>query len=402
MTSVQMNISKAKPHQSADEFKSTDVGDIPVDWEVVEAGDIGTFKGGSGFPLIYQGQEQGDYLFFKVSDLSRPENVKSLKKANHYISDNVRKRLGAYLFPKNTIVFAKVGAAIFLERKRLLDQAGCIDNNMAGFIIYENIVDLRYIYHFLTSFTLGSLVSTTALPSLNGGVLRRIKVPLPRTTEQAAMAEALDHADAHIQALEKLIEKKRLIKKGAMQALLSGRKRLPGYGREWKTKKIGDLLTIKHGKSQKGVIEQNGPYPILATGGEIGRSREFLHDKPSVLIGRKGTIDRPQFMDRPFWTVDTLFYSVVKEPNCAKFLYYAFLLVDWRRHNEASGVPSLNAKTIEQIELQVPPEDEQVAIAAALTDMEKLIEALQARLEKARQIKQGMMQELLTGRVRLV
>lgn len=107
-------------------------------------------------------------------------------------------------------------------------------------------------------------------------------------------------------------------------------------------------------------------------------------------------------MDAPFWSVDTLFYSDVHAPNSAKFLFYRFCLIQWKQYNEASGVPSLNAKTIEQIEIEAPQPDEQAAIASVLTDIDREIQALEGKLTKARQIKQGMMQELLTGRIRLV
>lgn len=106
-------------------------------------------------------------------------------------------------------------------------------------------------------------------------------------------------------------------------------------------------------------------------------------------------------MDTPFWTVDTLFYSIIHEPNEPKFLYYRFCLIDWKHYNEASGVPSLNAKTIEQIEVKIPEPQEQFAIAAILSDMDTEISTLEIELTKARQIKQGMMQDLLTGRARL-
>lgn len=208
-------------------------------------------------------------------------------------------------------------------------------------------------------------------------------------------------ADALIESLAQLIAKKRQIKQGAMQELLTGKKRLPGFSEKCELKRLGDLLTIAHGKSQRAVEDRNGPYPILATGGEIGMANRFLYDKPSVLIGRKGTIDQPQFMDKPFWTVDTLFYSVIKEPNSAKFLFYRFCLVNWKQHNEASGVPSLNARTIERIEIGIPKQEEQIAIANVLSDMDAELTTLEAKLAKARQLKQGMMQALLTGRIRL-
>ena len=92
----------------------------------------------------------------------------------------------------------------------------------------------------------------------------------------------------------------------------------------------------------------------------------------------------------------------MKDGNAAKFFFYRFCLIDWYSHNEASGVPSLNARTIERIELSVPEPDEQNAISSVLSEMDQEIDALTSRLAKASQIKQGMMQELLTGRIRLV
>ena len=95
---------------------------------------------------------------------------------------------------------------------------------------------------------------------------------------------------------------------------------------------------------------------------------------------------------------------LLQEPatNNAKFLFYRFCLINWRQYNEASGVPSLNARTIEQIEIKVPKSLEQTAIAETLSDMDTEIAALEEKLAKARNIKQGMMQELLTGRIRLI
>jgi type I restriction enzyme S subunit len=164
---------------------------------------------------------------------------------------------------------------------------------------------------------------------------------------------------------------------------------------DWEVKSLGECLKIKHGKDQKSVEDKNGKFPILGTGGLMNYTNSFLCDKPSVLIGRKGTIDKPQFMDTPFWTVDTLFYSEILKNNSAKFLYYNFLLIDWYSYNESSGVPSLNAKTIEKISIPVPTLKEQTAIAKALSDTDDWINSLEQLIIKKRQIKQGAMQDLL-------
>jgi restriction endonuclease S subunit len=178
---------------------------------------------------------------------------------------------------------------------------------------------------------------------------------------------------------------------------------LPGFTGEWEEKKLLDVLTVGHGQSQKGIGTSSGKYSILATSGEIGKTNYFLYDKPSVLIGRKGTIDKPQYVETPFWSIDTLFYTIIKNDYLPKYFFYLFCLIDWKKYNEASGVPSLTAYNIENIDVFIPPTlAEQSAIAAVLSDMDAEIEALTAKLNKAKLIKQGMMQELLTGRIRLV
>ena len=187
-----------------------------------------------------------------------------------------------------------------------------------------------------------------------------------------------------------------------MQELLTGKRRQPGFSGQWETKRLGDVLRVRHGKSQKEIAVENGRYPILASGGEIGRTNTALYSGPSVLIGRKGTIDAPQYSESPFWSVDTLFFTEVDKDHCAKWFYYRFCLVQWRKYNEASGVPSLNARTIEAIELALPELKEQTAIATVLSDMDTEIGSLESKLAKAREIKQGMMQELLTGKIRLI
>lgn len=233
--------------------------------------------------------------------------------------------------------------------------------------------------------------------------IKKVAVALPPTeVEQRAIAAALSDVDALLDGLDRLIAKKRDLKRAAMQQFLTGQTRLPGFHGEWEVKRLGEVLTICHGKSQHEVAATDGLYPILATGGQIGTASRPLYDKPSVLIGRKGTINQPQYMETPFWTVDTLFYSTMKNGNCAKFFYYRFCLIDWMQFNEASGVPSLNARTIEQIEIEIPEPTEQTAIAAVLSDMDAELAALEARRDKTHALKQAMMQELLTGKTRLI
>lgn len=237
---------------------------------------------------------------------------------------------------------------------------------------------------------------------LTKAALQQLPCAIPPREEQGAITTVLSDIEALLSGLDHLIAKKCNLKHAAMQQLLTGRTRLPGFQGEWEVTRLGDMLTICHGRNQRDVEDSSGLYPILATGGQIGTASKALYYKPSVLIGRKGTINQPRYMDTPFWTVDTLFYSAMKGDHNAKFLYYRFCLIDWMQYNEASGVPSLNAKAIENVEVAAPSPAEQSAIAAVLSDMDAELIALEARRDKTRALKQGMMQELLTGRTRLV
>jgi len=165
-----------------------------------------------------------------------------------------------------------------------------------------------------------SMTAKSSVDSVRREMIADMLIPLPPKVEQQAIAEVLSDVDDLIGSLDKLIAKKRAVKTGAMQQLLTGKQRLPGFKGEWKEKRLGDILSVRHGKSQHEICQPFGVYPILATSGEIGRTNKFLYDKPSVLIGRKGTIDRPQYVDQPFWNIDTLFYTEINSWNIAKFI----------------------------------------------------------------------------------
>ncbi|OAJ68803.1 MULTISPECIES: restriction endonuclease subunit S [Gluconobacter] len=197
------------------------------EWKNFRLSEHGKFLSGSGFPLVYQGHSSGDYPFFKVSDFSGESNAVRLTHANHYIDSDIQRQLGARVFPPKAIVFAKIGAAIFLERKRMIAQASCLDNNMAAFVLQDAGLCVDLILAKFQFFALGDLVSSTALPAISSSDLKAIEFFLPKALdEQEAIAGVLNDMDAEIQALEDRLEKTQQIKEGMMQNLLTGRIRL--------------------------------------------------------------------------------------------------------------------------------------------------------------------------------
>lgn len=196
-------------------------------WAQLHAGDLGTFKGGSGFAPRFQGSASGPIPFFKVSDMNNSGNELFMRRANNYVTDAQRNSMGAVLMPTDAIIFAKVGAAVFLERKRILTTPSCIDNNMAAYVVDACRVNVRFMHYVMSAFPMSSLVATGALPSLNGSQLRSIPIALPELDEQVAIAGVLADTDDEVNALQHRLSKARAIKAGMMQQLLTGRVRLP-------------------------------------------------------------------------------------------------------------------------------------------------------------------------------
>ncbi|HDL7422423.1 restriction endonuclease subunit S [Hafnia alvei] len=208
-------------------YKCSELGFIPEDWDVLTCGEIGKFRGGSGFPISMQGQTSGNYPFYKVSDMNNDGNSIFMSDSNNWISTDIRKKLGSPIFPAGCIIFAKVGAAVFLERKKILTVPSCIDNNLAAFELNINHCDIRFIHYILLSLNFGDYVSTTALPSLSSAILSQIKITLPSINEQEAIATILSDMDDELEAIEQKLAKIRNIKQGMMQQLLTGGIRLP-------------------------------------------------------------------------------------------------------------------------------------------------------------------------------
>ena len=239
--------------------------------------------------------------------------------------------------------------------------------------------------------------------SAQGGIyldtLGKIDFKIPTLPEQEKIASFLTLIDKKIEKQKELVELLKKYKRGLLSQIFSQKLRFKDDNGndypEWKETRLEKILKIKHGKSQKGIECEAGKYPILATGGQIGRTNSYLWNKPCVLIGRKGTIDKPQYMETPFWTVDTLFYSEVFKENNAKYLYYLFNTINWKKYDESTGVPSLSAKTIERIKVTLSKNSsEQHLISKFLSKFDDKIRREESLLNYLQTYKKGLLQQL--------
>lgn len=182
------------------------------------------------------------------------------------------------------------------------------------------------------------------------------------------------------------------------QMIKKARLRFPGFRDHWKEKKLGDVLTIGSGRDYKHLGD--GEIPVYGTGGLMRHVDGYLYDGKSICIGRKGTIDKPQFLEGKFWTVDTLFYTHEYKDSVPEFLFSIFQKINWQKYNEASGVPSLSKTTIEKIKIHLPGKDEQQKIADFLSSVDERIQKLERKTELLEKYKKGVMQKIFSQEIR--
>jgi type I restriction enzyme, S subunit len=281
----------------------------------------------------------------------------------------------------------------------------------------------QYVALILERFRLERLDAATAVPTLNRNNLVGHFVPVPGTnTEQRAIVEALSDAEELLGALDAQIGKKRAIQQAAMQQLLTAKTRLPGFHEKWKTKKIIDIARPSGERNHS-----SAQLPVLSCTKHVGfveslryfKNQVFSDELGSYKVIRRGEIGYPaNHIEEGSIGLQDLYDAALVSPiyvvlspisTINSYFLHRLLRLDTYRHVFASATNSsvdrrgsLLWPDFSQIGVKVPPRDEQDAIATVLSDMDAEIAALESRRDKTRGIKKGMMQQLLTGRIRLV
>ena len=309
------------------------------------------------------------------------------------------------------ILIARVGANA--GRLAVVDGEYCVSDNTI-ILRLDNTVPRSYVWRQLEALNLNSLVYGSGQPLITGTQIKGLFVPLPPTkAEQEAIAEALSDADAYIESLEKLIAKKRLIKQGVMQELLTGKRRLPGFSGEWTSTRIGDIAGVVMGQSpSSSAYNRSGiGLPLIQGNADIENRKTIkrVYTSDVTKMGLSG--DTIMSVRAPVGAIARTHFDVcLGRGVCAirfqnDFLYWALLSKEkqWSSLSTGSTFDSVNSSEVNAFRIPFPKVSaEQITISTILNDLEYEISRLSIKQAKARQVKQGMMQELLTGRIRLV
>lgn len=367
-------------------YKETEIGVIPEDWRFSHAKELMNIKTGS--KNTEHKSNDGRYPLFV-----RSQQVEHI--------DNYSYDCEAVLTAGDGVGTGKVFHYI----------NGKFDAHQRVYVMsqFKGIYGKFFYYYFKENFGYEVLKYTakSSVDSVRKDMIAEMLIPIPLMGEQQKIVEALSDMDNLISALEKLIEKKKAIKQACLQKMFPKEgesvpeMRLPGFTDAWEQRKLGELVDVCSGRDYKHLSE--GTIPVYGTGGYMLSVNDALsYDRDAIGIGRKGTIDRPYILKAPFWTVDTLFYAIPREKVDLNFAFDIFQNIDWKKKDESTGVPSLSKTAINNIDVLTPKHGEQQTIGHFFAAIDHLITLHQRKLEKCKKIKEGMMQQLLTGKIRLI
>jgi len=370
-------------------YKKTEIGIIPDDWGVTKLGEVVDFLDGKRKPL-------------KESDRSKIKGT-----IPYYGASGIIDYVNDYIFDDDLILLGEDGENILSRSVKLAFQISgkCWVNNHAHVLKPKEGFDITYLTEELESLNYEQYNTGTAQPKLNKKVISEISLAIPPTkAEQKAIAEVLSDTDNLIQALEKRIAKKRLIKQGAMQKLLTPKE-------DWEVKKLGEIADIKMGQSPSSSNYNNLGIglPLVQGNADIKNRETIIRNYTSQITKKCNTGDIIMSVRAPVGEIARAIFKVcigrgvcaIYYPNNFLYHYLIFIEPQWAKHSTGSTFDSVNSNTIRKLEIPFPSEQEQTHIATILSDMGSEIEALQKKLAKYKQLKQGLMQNLLTGKIRL-
>jgi type I restriction enzyme S subunit len=411
-------------------YKHTEVGVIPEDWKISNLGTHATFKTGPFGSALHQ----SDYVDDGVPVINPMQIVdgKIQPTPSMAITEEAARTLSEFRLSEGNVVIGRrgeMGRCAFVRA----EEHGWLCGTGSMIIRTGPSLDARFIQRVLSSPPIIAEIENASVGStminLNQGTLGNLLVPLPPTkAEQEAIAETLSDADALIESLEQLLSKKRQVKQGAMQELLTGKKRLPGFSGEWEMKRIGELGNFLKGSGVTKDQTLTGNLPCVRYGEIYTRHNDYIKTFYSwispdvaamatclrygdILFAGSGETKEEigkcvAFVNNHATYAGGDIVILRTEKADPLFLGYYLNTAPINRQKASRGqgdaVVHIGAVALAEIQGIFPSVPEQTAIAAILSDMDAETAALEAKLAKARQLKQGMMQELLTGRIRLV
>ncbi|GAA4296327.1 hypothetical protein GCM10023142_34960 [Anaerocolumna aminovalerica] len=261
----------------------------------------------------------------------------------------------------------------------------------------------KYFYYYFSNHFYNRVMSMTAKTSVDSvrfEMISGMDILLPSKKEQMVITSFFDSLNNLITLHQRKLDRLKQLKQGYLQQMFPRdgesvpRLRFANFHGKWEQRKLGAICKVNSGRDYKHLNEGN--IPVYGTGGYMLSVDDKLSDVDGIGIGRKGTIDKPQYLKAPFWTVDTLFYMTSLPNNDLKFLFSLSQNIRWKRMDESTGVPSLSKTSIEKIACSFPCFEEQQKIGSFFEQMDEIITFQQTQLDKLKLLKKSYLQKMFT------
>lgn len=397
-------------------FKQTEIGLIPEDWEILSVGKDCTVKARIG----WQGLTTSEYMLHGKYGLITSTDI-----VNGKINWSSCFFVSKFRYEQDKNIIIKTGD-ILISKDGTIGKVGIVSEipfpatlNSGVFVVRSKNQQLQYatalafISPYFKDFIKRLTAGSTIIHLYQKDIVK-FTYPVPKCIEeQNKIASALTSIDNLLLSLDKLIEKKRLIKQGAMQELLTGKKRLPGFAGEWVERRLGDVGKIIMGQSPSSEFYNNNQIglPLIQGNADLMNRKQIIRIYTSYITKTCDTNDIILSVRAPVGSVGkaTMRSCIGRGVCCLKnkeeflFQYLVWLEDKWDKYTTGSTFDSISTNELINIPILIPEDiHERTSIANILSSIDKEIESLEGKKAKYEQIKQGMMQQLLTGKIRLI
>ncbi len=366
-------------------------------WKECKLGDIAEIKGGKRLPkgeLLVT--EKTPHPYIRITDFNGHKiNLSAIQ----YVTEEVQKSISRYIVNKQDIIISNVGTiGLCAKIPDELDNAN-LTENCIKLVFDKNKIDTNFLYYHLISpdtqdlingFDVGS--TQPKLPIYN---IEKIDISLPPLEEQKAIAEILSSLDDKIDLLHRQNQTLECLAQTLFRQWF-----IEEAKEEWEEVTLSDVMELKYGKDHKHL--NDGKIPIYGSGGIMRYGDTAIYENESILIPRKGTLSNIFYVDEPFWTVDTIFWSKINSEKISGKLLFEFLkTLNFSNMNVGSAVPSLTTKVLNEISFALPSLEEQEEFKQYTDNAWDKVKQNKKQIQTLENLRDTLLPKLLSGEVKI-
>jgi type I restriction enzyme, S subunit len=371
-------------------------------WTKTYLSDVASVESGSGFPDKYQGQVGQEIPFYKVSDMNIAGNEHEMIYENNSITNTVRQELGAFLFPKGSVIFPKIGGAIATNKKRRTTRDCCVDNNVMGVIPKAGKIDSDFLFYFFLAHDLSEFANEAHLPSIKKTVVEAWEITLPTSlTEQQRIVGILVQAFEGIAAAKANAEKNLQNSRALFESHLHSDYAEKAF--------LGDLVRIQTGKLDANAAVEGGRYPFFTCSREIYAIDRYAFDCEAILLAGNNAVGdfNVKHYQGKFNAYQRTYVITVNEKKRVlyRFLYFQMLksLKKFKAQSVGTGTKFLKLGMIKDLEIELPSLDEQQRIVSAIDavreETQRLASIYERKLAALEALKKSLLHQAFTGKL---